>query len=526
MLLAVAASTGVLSLSRSALASDGRDGGSDAPDSDSDGDESPHREWPMVGFGPTHTFHQYQTTGPSERLRLAWQYDGVRGVPIVADGVAYLEGRRHDNPTDNHELHAVELRTRERKWWAEIPGRILSEPAVADRTVYVTSEDEGVFALDAATGDVRWQYGINEDVYGIAPPTVADDTVYVPYDGRILALTPDGERRWSRYSEFNRRFPVAVGHGLVFAAYDGERSHCDRGPGVWALNAETGERAWTYPRSDHEAENACGFVAIPPVVADGTVYTCVQTDADDYWDLTALDATTGEKRWDRPVEGGIFGTIAVANRTVYVPLTQRLLAVDSETGDSRWEYRIEIPDHVLAHEFAFSTPTVADGTVYFGTQDGRIHALDAPTGEHRCTYALGDQFDLRRPPTVTDGTVYVTGTYDADQHRQPDDMHLFALRESGDASVTADFEMKRSHWDISGQSDHFRAGYEMGFYGALSTGPISKYEWDLTDDGTVDATGRLVTYTYEEVGSKTVTLRVTGETGATDAVSKSFYVTD
>jgi outer membrane protein assembly factor BamB len=524
MLLAVAASTGVLSLSRSALASDGRDGGSDAPDSDSDGDEPPHREWPMVGFGPTRTFHQYQTTAPSERLRLAWRYDGVRGVPIIADGVIYLTGRRPDNPTDDSELHAIDAETRERKWWTEIPGRVFSEPAVADGTVYVNSEDEGVYALDAATGAIRWHYAVSGDAYGIAPPIITDDSIYAPYDGRLLALSPDGERRWRRYGEFETRYPVAVSHGLVFVAYGGEREHCEHGPGVWALDAETGERAWAYPKRDEV--NDCGFVTMPPVVGDDTVYTCVQTDRDDYLDLTALDATTGEKRWERPIEGGMFGTVAVANGTVYVPLTQRLLAVDAETGDRRWRHRIETPDHVLAQEFCFSTPTVADGTVYFGTEDGRVRALDAETGDRRCEYALGGRFDLRRPPTVTDGTIYVTGTYDADQRREPSDMHLFALRESGDGSVTADFQMKRSHWDVPGQSDHFRTGREMGFQAALSTGPIAEYEWDLTGDGTVDATGRLVTHTYESVGSKTATLKVTSETGETDRTVKSFYVTD
>lgn len=515
--LATTTASVVAPASRPALASER------SPD---DAEESPDREWPMVGFNAANTHHQYQTDGPSERFRLAWQYDGVRGVPIVADGVVYATGRRPGDPTDDLELHAIDVETREREWWTEIPGRVFAEPAVADGVVYVNSEDAGVYALDAETGAIRWRYPVHEDTYGVAPPVVADDTVYAPHGDRLLALTSDGERRWCRYGEFDTRYRVAVGHGLVFAGYAGGRGNCDRGPGVWALDARTGERAWTYPRPDSDDPSACGTVTMPPVVADGTVYTCVQTDRDEYWDLLALDAGTGEKRWARRIEGGMFGSVAVANGTAYVPLTQRLVALDAETGERRWRYRVRLPDHVLARGYCFSTPTVADGTVYFGTEDGRIYGLDAETGDRLCEYALGDQFDLRRPPTVANGAVYVTGTYDADQTLQPGDLHLFALREDGDGSVTADFEMRRSEWEVSGQGDHFRTGREMGFHAALSTGPIATYEWDLTGDGTTDATGRLVTHTYDEVGSKTATLTVTSETGRTDTVSKSFYVTE
>ena len=526
--LASATASAVLPASRPALASDDSDR-SESSDGSNDSDESPSdHDWPMVGFDPANTFHQNRTSGPSEQFRLAWQYDGVYGIPIMADGVVYATGLRPDDPTDTQELHAVDLQAQERKWWTAIPGRVFPEPAVADGTVYVNSEDEGVFALSAKTGEIRWQYRVREDTYGIAPPVVADGLVYAPHGDRVLALTPDGERQWCRYGDFDTRFRVAVADGLVYVAYSGERRDCERGPGVWALDVETGECAWTYPQTeaDSNSEDNCGSVTMPPSVADGTVYTCVRTDRDAYWDLLALDAATGEKRWDRSIEGGMFGTVAAANGTVYVPLTQRLIALNAETGEDRWVHRIDTADHVLASEYCVSTPTIADGTVYLGEENGRIHALDAETGEQRCEYALGSQFDFRRPPTVVDGAIYVTGSYDADQHREPTDKHLFALREEGDGSVTADFEMKRSEWEISGQGDHFRTGHEMGFYAGRSAGPIAKYEWDLTGDGTTDATGRLVTHTYDVVGSKTATLTVTSETGATDSTSKSFYVTD
>lgn len=265
---------------------------------------------------------------------------------------------------------------------------------------------------------------------------------------------------------------------------------------------------------------------MPPAVADGTVYACVQTDDDEYWDLTALDAGDGTARWTWQFEGGVVGGVAAADGRVYVPLTQRVVALDAAEGSPVWTHRIEVPDHPLATEHSVSTPTVADGSVYVGTFDGRVRILDAATGDLRAEYVIGGQYDLRRPPTVVDGTVYVTGIAAGEGRLRADETHLFALAESGDESVTAGFRMERTRTEVAGRGDDFRTGRETGFYADRSAGPVATYEWDLTGDGSVDATGRLVTHTYEEAGSKTATLRVTGETGATDTASKSFDVTD
>lgn len=71
------------------------------------------------------------------------------------------------------------------------------------------------------------------------------------------------------------------------------------------------------------------------------------------------------------------------------------------------------------------------------------------------------------------------------------------------------------------------AGEEVTFDASASSdldGSIAMYEWDLTGDEAVDATGETVTHTFEEPGEYTVTLVLTDDGGATASVSKQISV--
>lgn len=90
--------------------------------------------------------------------------------------------------------------------------------------------------------------------------------------------------------------------------------------------------------------------------------------------------------------------------TVYVGTTwldDKLYAVDAETGEEVWRY-----DKGLYTPY--SAPTVVNGTIYIGYDNGprgSLHAVDAATGEQEWVFQAGDW--VRTSPTVVDGTVYV-----------------------------------------------------------------------------------------------------------------------
>lgn len=84
-----------------------------------------------------------------------------------------------------------------------------------------------------------------------------------------------------------------------------------------------------------------------------------------------------EPAWTFEVAEGTESTAAIAGGRVYVPsLAGKLYALAFADGQLLWTYD-------AAGEEVKSSPLVHEGTVYFGDEYGRFHAVDAETGKGR-----------------------------------------------------------------------------------------------------------------------------------------------
>ncbi len=128
-------------------------------------------------------------------------------------------------------------------------------------------------------------------------------------------------------------------------------------------------------------------------------------------------------RWSYPVKGPINTRPTVADGTVYFGSDDgKVYALDADTGNLRWSYPTTAgPVDSSPAGPVDSSPAVADGTVYFGGGDSTVYALDADTGNLRWSYPTKGPVDSS--PAVADGTVYF-GSDDRDPR-------------SGDAKVYA-----------------------------------------------------------------------------------------
>ena len=102
-------------------------------------------------------------------------------------------------------------------------GGIMASAAVADGTVYVTSNDGGrdavLVALDADAGREVWRSDVGAHVTG--PLTWANDVLYLSDDsGRIAAYDADGGARlWAHDVPFPAAGGIAVVDGTVYAGW-------------------------------------------------------------------------------------------------------------------------------------------------------------------------------------------------------------------------------------------------------------------------------------------------------------------
>jgi serine/threonine-protein kinase len=89
----------------------------------------------------------------------------------------------------------------------------------------------------------------------------------------------------------------------------------------------------------------------------------------------------------------------VAGSTVYIGSDDhKVYALDAATGHPRWTY--------TTGDWVVSGPAVAGSTVYIGSDDHKVYALDAATGHPRWTYTTGGLV-YPSSPAVAGGTVYI-----------------------------------------------------------------------------------------------------------------------
>ena len=123
---------------------------------------------------------------------------------------------------------ALDRETGEILWEAPLTpggtqGGVMASAAVADGTVYVTSNDASrdadMAALEADTGEEVWRAQLGAHVTG--PVTWANGVLYVSDDsGRIAAYdAADGSRLWSYDVPFPAAGGIAVVDGVVYAGW-------------------------------------------------------------------------------------------------------------------------------------------------------------------------------------------------------------------------------------------------------------------------------------------------------------------
>ena len=98
--------------------------------------------------------------------------------------------------------------------------------------------------------------------------------------------------------------------------------------------------------------------------------------------------------------------------TVYIgSWDSHLYALDADTGQPKWSFKAG-EDPAIHNQVGFqSSPAVVDGVVYVGCRDAHVYALDAATGRRMWDYPTSKSWVIGTP-AVRDGMVYV-GTSDS-----------------------------------------------------------------------------------------------------------------
>ena len=333
----------------------------------------------MFRGGPAHS-GVYQS--PAGITNVAWRFrTGARVLssPAIADGVLYI------GSSDRY-LYALNAADGALKWKFATRGAIASSPAVDGGAVYFTSADGSLYAVDAAGGKLRWRFQTDGErrftapgIHGAIPrtetmpdpfdlflssPAVVDATVYFGSgDHNVYAVdAASGKLKW-KFATGNvvHASPAVAGGAVYIGSWDRY---------FYALDAATGRLRWKFQTGDDtEIYNQVG-IASSAAVSGGTVFFGCR-DGHFY----AVDAETGAAKWTIDNhKGWVIASPAVRDGIVYFPTSdgRRFKAADAATGAIRFD--------VAMKAISFSSPALAGNTAYVGTSDGCLHAIDLGDG--------------------------------------------------------------------------------------------------------------------------------------------------
>jgi outer membrane protein assembly factor BamB len=327
--------------------------------------------------------------------------------PTVYVGAASAEGGY---------VYAVDAGDGSEVWSFETGEALLSSPTVVDGTVYIGCDDKNMYALDAATGETQWQFEVDEGHNIWSSPTVVDGTVFFATlsfnigetGGAVYAVdATTGTEEWTFTGAGEMKISPTVRDGTVYVGSDA----------LYALDATTGTEEWMF-------ETPSSFVDRSPTVDDGTAYVIFNDG--EAGTLYAIDTATAEQEWTFEASteaGSLLSAPTVVDGTVYIGGEYNggdgtfgdedgvLYAVDAVTGTEEWAFT-----EPSLHQYR--SPTVADGTVYIGSKEylgggppeenysASVYAVDATTGQQEWAFTEAEE-TFNTSPTVANGTVYL-----------------------------------------------------------------------------------------------------------------------
>jgi quinohemoprotein ethanol dehydrogenase len=285
-------------------------------------------------------------------------------------------------------------------WAVDIPSPmgLSAEPIVVDGVIYLGLPFDKVFAIDAVTGKLRWQFDPHIRINGPwrnsyegrknRGVAVWNGKVYVGTgDCRMVAIdAASGKQVWDTLvcdaDQTGITEAPRVGDGKVFTGWAG--MEYDVRGGVVALDAETGKKAWTFwttpgdPSKPYESKTlelaAKTWNGESWKLGGANVWTAITYDA--VTNLLLLGtSTTGED------VGDLTGIKSSGSRL----FANCIVAVNASTGQYVWHYQTATPPSGAEEFHILVSNLVVNGkeqrVVMTVPRNGVFYTLDVRTGK-------------------------------------------------------------------------------------------------------------------------------------------------
>jgi len=305
-------------------------------------------------------------------------------------------------------------------WTYEAGESIESSAAIVGGTVFVGSQKGELIALSLENGSVYWKFATGSPI-GESSPAYGNGVVYIgDYGGWLNALNAsDGKKLWAFKTNAEiKSSPVVIGDRVLIGSYD-ETLYC--------LSARTGSLLWRFKTN--------GPVHSTPGIADGMAFIAGCDEL-----FRAIRISDGKEVFN--VSSGAYTGASPALRegtAFYGTFDNEVLGVDLAERKIAWRYehpqrkfpfyssaavtatRVVIGGRdkmvhglTLAGKAAWtfatrarveSSPAIAGGRVFVGSNDGRFYVLNLASGEKLWEFDTGAP--LSASPAIANGRIVI-----------------------------------------------------------------------------------------------------------------------
>lgn len=317
----------------------------------------------------------------------------------------------------NQRLYHLDAATGELKWEFPVDGTILHPPVASARRRILGAgshflSGSKIFQLDGQTGTMEWTVSTPGAGSLVLDDGATPTSFFLGSPNAMGISATDGATRWSVSGFYFHRRAAITRSGLIVCT----TSEPGIAPGdkVVALRASDGAKQW-------EFASILRRFSPPALGQDDTVYLGTGQS-----NLLALAGATGQKKWEIGMSGEVSASPAVgSDGTVYVnslrssQIGDILIAVDGLTGVKKWETTVGKGGFRPSGSESSAPALDAAGTVYLGSVDGGLYAIDTQGGQVRWRYETGAPI-VTSPSIGSDALVYIGSR-----------SNLFAIKASG-----------------------------------------------------------------------------------------------
>jgi len=254
--------------------------------------------------------------GPDRRPQLEFSFSG--GTIYVTSIWPYSLQR------GGSVIYALDPRTGRQRWLLRIDGNFPSAPVKAGELVLFSTQeanDAYLYAVDATTGKLRWQYETTSGRLSVSQPYVADDLVYFSTREKFVALDlVSGKERWSFEGDISSTPHIYADKQSIFVMSMRVTQDTKRLSTIHALDLATGREKWSKSCGsncsmgillvqDRALYIASGFAPDPVTALFGSTGSRR---------LVGIDAGSGNTMWEFEIEGGGLSRPAVMNGMLFV----------------------------------------------------------------------------------------------------------------------------------------------------------------------------------------------------------------